>query len=45
MMKRLKIWKTYGKGWTRRVADVRAKSLAMTDAPPTLLARVFGRAV
>lgn len=25
-LKRLKIWPTFGKGWTRRVADVRAKA-------------------
>jgi lysozyme family protein len=29
----LKTWPTFGKGWGRRVAEVRAKALAMADAP------------
>ncbi|UYQ70956.1 glycoside hydrolase family 108 protein [Pelagibacterium flavum] len=33
-LKRLKHWPTFGKGWTRRVDDVRAKSLAMATARP-----------
>jgi len=40
LMKSLKHWPTYKKGWTRRVSEVRAAALSMTDAPPTLLARV-----
>lgn len=28
-MKALKIWSTFGKGWSRRVADVEAKAVAM----------------
>lgn len=45
-MKRLKHWRTFGKGWSRRVSDVRLKSLsyaanspitdhATPDVPPT----------
>lgn len=30
----LKTWPTFGKGWGRRVADVRAKALAMADGKP-----------
>jgi lysozyme family protein len=42
-MRRLKHWKTYGKGWSRRVAETRALALSMTVAPPpTLFARLFG---
>lgn len=43
MMKSLKTWKVFGKGWGRRVAEVRLASLSMTAAPPTLVARLFGR--
>lgn len=43
MMKRLKIWKIYGRGWSRRVADVRAKSLSLTGVKPSLIARALGR--
>ncbi|WP_262298384.1 glycoside hydrolase family 108 protein [Microvirga sesbaniae] len=39
MMRRLSTWKTFGKGWSRRVAAVRAAALALTDAPPTLAER------
>lgn len=28
-MMSLRIWKTFGKGWSRRVADIKAKSVAM----------------
>jgi lysozyme family protein len=45
MLKKLKIWPTYKNGWTRRVSETRELALAMTAARPTLLARVFGRAV
>jgi lysozyme family protein len=42
-MKRLKIWRTYKNGWTRRVAETRQLALSMTVAPPpTLFARLFG---
>jgi len=40
LMKSLRHWPTYKKGWTRRVSEVRAAALSMTDAPPTLLTRV-----
>lgn len=43
LLRHLKTWPTYGKGWAARVADVRARALAMTAAPPTLLARLFGK--
>jgi lysozyme family protein len=39
LMKSLKHWLTYKNGWGRRVSEVRAAALSMTDAPPTLLAR------
>lgn len=36
----LKIWKTFGKGWSRRIADIEAKgvawAMAATAAPPTV---------
>lgn len=36
----LKIWKTFGKGWSRRIADIEAKgvawAVAATAAPPTV---------
>lgn len=32
-LKRLSIWKTFGKGWTRRVAGVRATALEMVTQP------------
>src|SRR5690606_20895834 len=32
-LKTLKTWPTFGKGWTRRVADVRATSLAWVGKP------------
>lgn len=34
----LKIWKTFGKGWSRRIADIEAKGVAwaMAQAPPTV---------
>lgn len=36
----LKIWKTFGKGWARRIADIEAKgvawAMAATAAPPTV---------
>lgn len=34
----LKIWKTFGKGWSRRIADIEAKGVAWaaTAAPPTV---------
>ena len=42
-MKRLRTWKTFGKGWSRRVSEVRARSLSLargvvipdTNAPDT----------
>jgi lysozyme family protein len=41
MMKRLSTWSVFGKGWGRRVADVRVAALSMTDAPPpSLFARI-----
>jgi lysozyme family protein len=39
LVKSLKHWPTYKNGWSRRVSEVRAAALSMTDAPPTLLAR------
>lgn len=39
LMKSLRHWPTYKNGWSRRVAEVRAAAISMTDAPPTLLAR------
>lgn len=39
LMKSLKHWPTYKNGWSRRVSEVRAAALSMTDAPPSLLAR------
>lgn len=35
-MRRLSTWPTFGKGWSRRVAEVERKALAMVDAPPAL---------
>jgi len=36
-LRQLKTWQTFGKGWTRRVEEVRAKALKMADAiPPPL---------
>lgn len=32
-LKSLKTWKTFGKGWTRRVTDVRVESLKMAAQP------------
>jgi lysozyme family protein len=32
----LKTWPTFGKGWGRRVEDVRSKALAMAAAPATV---------
>lgn len=32
-LKRLKTWPTFGKGWDRRVAEVRATSKLMVEAP------------
>ncbi len=31
-MQSLKIWKTFGKGWSRRVADIEVKGVAMALA-------------
>ncbi|MET3924623.1 glycoside hydrolase family 108 protein [Devosia sp. 2618] len=36
-LERLSTWPTFGKGWSRRVADVRAKSLSMASAMPPLI--------
>lgn len=36
-LKRLKHWKTFGRGWTRRVSEVREKSLKMADENSSLL--------
>jgi lysozyme family protein len=33
-LRSLKTWNVFGKGWSRRVAEVRAAALAMTDIPP-----------
>jgi lysozyme family protein len=44
-MKKLKVWPTFKNGWTRRVSETRETALAMTAAPPTLFARLTGRAV
>ncbi len=33
-LKSLKTWPVFGKGWGRRVAEVRAAALAMASAPP-----------
>lgn len=35
-LKSLKTWPVFGKGWNRRVAEVRAAALAMADTPPRL---------
>lgn len=32
-LKRLKTWDTFGKGWTRRVSDVRSESLSLSAKP------------
>ena len=32
-LKRLDTWKTFGKGWTRRVTDVRTEALRMASSP------------
>jgi lysozyme family protein len=42
MMRRLPGWTVFGRGWTRRLAAVRADA-AMMARPPTLFARLFGR--
>lgn len=48
-LRRLKTWPVFGAGWSRRVADVRAVSLALADkqsAPsPQPTARASGKAV
>lgn len=36
-MKQIKSWPTFGKGWTARVADLRAYALALVDAKPVPL--------
>ncbi|WIY54169.1 glycoside hydrolase family 108 protein [Devosia sp. YIM 151766] len=33
-LERLSNWPTFGKGWSRRVAAVRAEALSMTQSPP-----------
>lgn len=35
----LKTWPTFGKGWSRRVAEVRAVALAWADNPPLVLGK------
>lgn len=35
----LRTWKLFGKGWGRRVADVRAGALAMTGAAPQIVVK------
>jgi len=37
-LRSLKTWQTFGKGWTRRVDDVRRVALAMADDAPTYTA-------
>ena len=32
-MKQIRTWKTYGKGWARRVEGVRTAALDMADDP------------
>ncbi|MGL6208713.1 MAG: glycoside hydrolase family 108 protein [Paracoccaceae bacterium] len=36
-LRSLKTWPTFGKGWSRRVADVQAKALALAKARPSPL--------
>jgi lysozyme family protein len=42
MMRRLPGWAVFGRGWSRRVAEVRQTATAMAAQPP-LFARLFGR--
>ena len=35
-VQRLKTWSTFGRGWTRRINDVREQALAMASAQPRL---------
>jgi lysozyme family protein len=42
MMRRLPGWAVFGRGWSRRVAEVRRTASAMADHP-SLIARLFGR--
>ncbi|RMF00177.1 MAG: hypothetical protein D6773_11885 [Alphaproteobacteria bacterium] len=38
----LRTWKWFGKGWARRIADVRARALAMAHGAPVAAVRVSG---
>jgi lysozyme family protein len=42
MMRRLPGWAVFGRGWSRRVAEVRATATAMAERP-SVFARLFGR--
>jgi lysozyme family protein len=43
-LKSLKTWDVFGKGWARRVAEVKTAALAMTDAPAPPPSRVPAKA-
>lgn len=39
MLRGLRTWPTFGRGWTRRVDDIRERAIAMTQTPPRLVGR------